>query len=410
MLATQLHDLEARLDSVDTRAARLLRPAPLRLEEIQALLDADTVLLEYAVGRERSYLWTVSSRGIQSFTLAPRAEIEALARRVHEQLAAPLRPARTAAIQGRDADTDLRALSRLVIEPAAAVLTRRIVLVVPGTLSLIPFGALPLDGAGRLIERHEILQVPSAATLQAMRALTAGRPRPRKLAAVFADPVFDRDDPRVRGAASGLRGEQVPSEPRFAGVSLTRLPFSQGEAKAIASLAPTSVETFVGLDATRERALDGRLSDFRFIHFATHGIVNQEVPNLSSLVLSLVDRKGRRRDGFVMLPDVYDLALNADVVVLSGCQTALGRQVRGEGPIGLARAFMYAGVSRVVASLWKVDDLATAELMKRFYRGMLTDGLTPAAALRAAQLELAADRRWASPYFWAPFVLQGDWR
>ena len=168
--------------------------------------------------------------------------------------------------------------------------------------------------------------------------------------------------------------------------------------------------TFLGPDATRERALARSLFDYRFIHFATHGIVNQDVSSLSSLVLSLVDHAGESRDGFVMVPDIYDMTLNADVVVLSGCQTALGKHVRGEGPIGLARAFMYAGVPRVVASLWQVDDFATAELMKRFYRGMLIDELTPAAALRAAQRDLATGRRWASPYFWAPFVLQGDWR
>ncbi len=174
-------------------------------------------------------------------------------------------------------------------------------------------------------------------------------------------------------------------------------------------LSPNAVTTFIGAEATRERALGRALYDYRFLHFATHGIVNHEVSSLSTLVLSLVDGAGRPRDGFVLLPDVYDMTLNADVVVLSGCQTALGKDVRGEGPIGLARAFMYAGAPRVVASLWQVDDLATAELMKRFYRGMLVGGLTPAAALRAAQRELAGTRRWRSPYFWAPFVLQGDW-
>jgi CHAT domain-containing protein len=194
------------------------------------------------------------------------------------------------------------------------------------------------------------------------------------------------------------------------GVELNRLPFSRGEAMAIASLAPKSVATFVGLDAARERAAGPALSEYRFIHFATHAVVNQDVPSLSSIVLSLVDRAGRPRDGFLMLPDIYEMTLNADVVVLSGCQTALGKQVRGEGPIGLARAFMYAGVPRVVASLWPVDDLATAELMKRFYRSMLVDRLTPAAALRAAQRDLATSQRWASPYFWAAFVVQGDWR
>jgi CHAT domain-containing protein len=420
VLGAQLHDLQARIDAADPRPGNFLRPQPLGVEAIQALLDDDTVLLEYALGDQRSYLWVVSAREVRAFTLAPRGAIESLARRVHEQLSrSPVEAARPGS-PVRDEPGDLRTLSRLIVEPAASLLAAaRLVVVLPGALSLVPFGALPSPGDGRdpLIARHEIVQVPSMTTLRAMRGLTAGRPRANKMAVIFADPVFDRQDPRVRRAsARGLRQPTSPardpsrSAARFAGLSLTRLPFSQGEAREIASLVPASMTVFLGLDATRERAVDPGLSDYRLIHFATHGIVNQDVPNLSSIVLSLVDRQGRPRDGFVMLPDVYDMTLNADLVVLSGCQTALGRQVRGEGPVGLARAFMFAGVPRVVASLWKVDDLATAELMKRFYRGVLTDGLTPAAALRAAQRELAGDRRWRSPYFWAPFVLQGDWR
>src|SRR5262249_10159160 len=255
-----------------------------------------------------------------------------------------------------------------------------------------------------------IVQIPSATTLGAMRALTAGRQPAPKVAAVFADPIFDANDPRVPGTSPGHRRDPQVSAPRVAGLSMTRLPFSRSEAQAIATLAPSSVSVFLGFDATRERAVGGALADYRFVHFATHGVVNQTLPSLSSVVLSLVDRSGRPRDGFVMLPDVYDMTLNAEVVVLSGCQTALGKDVVGEGPIGLARGFMYAGVPRVVASLWQVDDLATAELMKRFYRGVLLEKLTPGAALRAAQRQLAATRRWRSPYFWAPFVLQGDWR
>lgn len=261
-----------------------------------------------------------------------------------------------------------------------------------------------------MIAAHEIVQVPSATTLGATRALTTGRARPTKTAAIFADPIFDTSDPRVRRRASASVPTSAPVALRRSGRTLGRLPFSRAEAEAIASLAPRGVTTYLGLDATRDRTVDRALFDYRFIHFATHGIVNQEVPSLSSLVLSQVDGNGRPRDGLVMLPDVYDMTLNADLVVLSGCQTALGRPVRGEGPIGLARAFMYAGVPRVIASLWLVDDLATAELMKRFYRGILVDGLTPAAALRTAQRELASNPRWKSPYFWAPFVLQGDWR
>jgi CHAT domain-containing protein len=127
-------------------------------------------------------------------------------------------------------------------------------------------------------------------------------------------------------------------------------------------------------------------------------------------VLSLVDRSGGRQDGYLRLRDIYNVRLDADLVVLSACQTALGKEVGGEGLIGLTRAFMYAGAPRVVASLWQVNDLATAELMKHFYAGMLQRGLRPAAALRAAQLRMAEDRRWSSPYFWAGFVLEGDWR
>lgn len=411
-LEVQVRDLEAKIDAADPQHATFFRPRPLSVAAVQALLDEDTILLEYALGELRSYLWVVSRTEVRAFTLGTRHEIEALARRVHEQFAR-LPGASGSSVPGRTADRDRHALTRLIIEPAASLLVAKRLVVVPsGALSLIPFGALPgpRDTGEPLIAHHEIVQVPSATTLAAMRVSTAGRTRPGKTAAVFADPIFDAQDPRVRRVSSAAPGKPVQSVPRVAGMALTRLPFSRGEAIAIASLAPKSVTAFIGWNATRERAAGPALSEYRFIHFATHGVVNQEVPSLSSIVLSLVDRAGRPRDGFLMLPDIYDMTLNADVVVLSGCQTALGKPVRGEGPIGLARAFMYAGVPRVVASLWPVDDLATSELMKRFYRRMLVDRLTPASALRAAQRELAATRRWRSPYFWAPFVLQGDWQ
>jgi CHAT domain-containing protein/tetratricopeptide (TPR) repeat protein len=422
-LAIRVRDLEARIDAADPRHATFVSSRPFDVDAIRALLDEDTLLLEYALGDLRSYLWVVSRREIRAFTLAPRATIEALARRVHEGFArAP--SADGAALSRRIADDeDRRALTRFVIEPAASLLgEKRLVVVLTGALSLVPFGALPqpFDVAqGRtgetaevppMLARHEIVQVPSATILGAMRVLTAGRPRPSKTAVIFADPIYDAQDPRVRPASSSARLASGAPAGRMPTLPFARVPFSRSEADAIASLVPSEVTTFVGSEATRERVLGRALADYRFIHFATHGVVNQEVPSLSGLVLSMVDGTGRPRDGLVLLPDVYDMTLNADVVVLSGCQTALGKNVRGEGPIGLARAFMYAGVPRVVASLWPVDDLATAELMKGLYRGMLVNRLPPAAALRAAQRQLAATRRWRSPYFWAPFVLQGDWR
>jgi CHAT domain-containing protein len=175
-------------------------------------------------------------------------------------------------------------------------------------------------------------------------------------------------------------------------------------------LAPTGALLATGFDAGRELAVSGRLSEYRIVHFATHAVLDNQRPELSGVVLSLFDRAGRPRDGFIRLHDVYGLTLNADLAVLSGCQTALGRELPGEGLLGLTRGFMSAGVRAVVASLWPVDDESTSELMARFYRGLLQEGRRPADALRHAQLEMSTTRRWGHPFHWAGFVLQGDWR
>jgi len=170
------------------------------------------------------------------------------------------------------------------------------------------------------------------------------------------------------------------------------------------------VWTAIGFDANREAVLSGRLRDYRAVHFATHAVADTLNPELSGLVLSLVDAGGRQQEGFLGLSDVYELDLGADLVVLSGCRTALGMEVRGEGIMGLTRGFLYAGVPRVVASLWKVQDRTTAELMTRFYRALWRDHLPPAAALREAQRSLRHNSKYRDPYSWAGFVLQGDWR
>ena len=189
------------------------------------------------------------------------------------------------------------------------------------------------------------------------------------------------------------------ARPPHVRAGLVRLPFSRGEAEAIALRAPPGdVYKATDFKASREAATDGTLADYRLVHFATHGVVDAERPALSGLVLSLVDEQGAPRNGYLRLHDIYNMRLNADLVVLSGCDTALGKEIKGEGLIGLTRAFMYAGAPRIVASLWQVSDLATAELMKRFYAGMLQRHLPPAAALRAAQLAMAADPRWSAPY------------
>jgi CHAT domain-containing protein len=166
----------------------------------------------------------------------------------------------------------------------------------------------------------------------------------------------------------------------------------------------------VDFAASKAMAMSPTLRQYRIVHLATHGLLNSEQPELTGLVLSLVDEQGKPQDGFLRLHDVYNLSLEADVVVLSACQTALGKEIKGEGLVGLTRGFMYAGAPRVVASLWEVEDVATARLMKRFYQGMVNQGMRPAAALRAAQISLWKEKRWRSPYYWAGFTFQGEWQ
>jgi len=222
---------------------------------------------------------------------------------------------------------------------------------------------------------------------------------------MFADPVFES------GTASSGDESRI-LEHLATGPHIPRLPYTLREADEIlkAAGAPASSLRAVGRKASREAALDAGLRDYRYIHFATHGFLDTERPSLSALVLSQIDENGRPVDGFLRVNDIYGMRLNADLVVLSACQTGLGKEVRGEGVMGLTRAFMYAGAPRVIVSLWSVNDRATATLMAELYRNMLSRGMRPADALRKAQLKLRKSKDWPSPYYWAAFQLQGDWR
>jgi CHAT domain-containing protein len=283
------------------------------------------------------------------------------------------------------------------------------------------------EGTGApLIAQYALVQAPSASVIAALRERERSAVPSRTLA-VVADPVFaaPADDLRRRltGWLGGRRGAEVSERDRLWQGPLVRslqalgeesfppLPGTRAEAEAILALVPRERRlAALGYRADRDAVLAGALDDYRILHFATHGVVNTEHPDLSGIVLSLVDRSGEPLNGFLRLYDVYRLRLSADLVVLSACRTALGREVRGEGLDGLVRGFFHAGAPLVVASLWDADDRATAELMVRFYRGMLQDGLPPVEALRRAQLSLWRQERWRSPYYWAGFVPQGDWR
>jgi CHAT domain-containing protein len=365
-------------------------------------------LLEYSLGEDQSYLWVVTADSLHSYALPGRAELEALARRAYQELSA-----NNPAAGGKATE----ALGRMVLAPAKDHLSaRRLLIVADGALQYLPFAALSAFNKVPLITAHEIVDLPSASALAALRNEVSERAAAPLQVAVLADPVFNAADPRVAGSlqkSTPFPGtNKLERSVRDAGLlDLDRLPASRSEAMVIYGLAGPGLRLkALDFDASRAMATSPELERYRIVHFASHTLLNSQHPELSGIVLSLVDAQGQPQDGFLQVHEIFNLKLNADLVVLSACQTALGREVHGEGLIGLTRAFMYAGAPRVVSSLWRVPDQATAELMRQFYRYMLVDNLRPAAALRKAQLSIARTRRWALPYYWAGFVLHGEWK
>ena len=500
-LQQEYQQLQEQIRRTSPRYASLKYPQPLTLSEIQQqVLDDDTLLLEYSLGSDRSYLWAVTKTRINSYELPKRADIEALAQSFYQNTGKQKAPERgLGAVPREDSLEVTTQLSQMLLSPVAGQLAgKRLLIVSDGALQYLPFAALPtpdslgkgennqanlspnpspplpnplLQGEGRginlllrgesdsplplqgrgargvrssldknpvpLIVQHEIVNLPSASTLAIIRQDTKGRKLAPKMIAVIADPVFSRDDERLKspggqalvgqaGRLSEGRGGQdahptsqdselsalaLTRSAREAGVTFQRLPFTRQESSRILSLVPsTQSQSAFDFAANRAIATSPELRQFQIVHFATHGILNSQNPELSGVILSLLDEKGTPQNGFLRLNDIFNLNLPAELIVLSACETGLGQNVKGEGLVGLTRGFMYAGAPRVLVSLWSVSDEGTSELMTRFYKKMLEDKLPPAAALRAAQIEMLQNPQWKNPYYWAAFTLQGEWR
>jgi CHAT domain-containing protein len=426
--------------------AAIVQPQPLDVKAIQQqVLDGDTMILEYALGKPRSYLWAITRDAVNGYELPGEEQITQAAQHVLNRLTARSRsvtgetPAQRRARLAA-AETQLpeaaRSLGAMILGPVASQLNRqRLVIVADGALQYIPFAMLPAPDSRRaepLIVAHEIISLPSASTLAVQRRELADRQPAPRMVAVIADPVFSLSDERLKAtvvnapnnqskaAAAATSDEtarllehlaQDAATAPLGGMRIPRLPFTRREAEQIMAVAPpeTSLQA-VDFKANRAIATGGELKAYRYVHFATHGYLDSERPGLSALVLSLIDEQGKPQAGFLRADEIYNLALPAELVVLSACQTGLGKAIKGEGLVGLTRGFMYAGAARVVVSLWSVNDKATAELMAKFYERMLKQGQRPAAALRAAQVEMLRQRSWQSPYYWAAFILQGEWR
>ena len=415
----ELDSVRGRVRAANPRFAELTHPTSLALDELRnRLLDEDVSVLEFWLGERQSYVWVITRQSLRAFRLAARSAIESEAEAFLEKLLAPTRASAAGSVQQRARAEEAliedlrhrgRALGAQILPMEARPLLRKVVAVVgDGPLQRVPFALLDLSGTAPASAVTAYVYLPSMSTLRALRTLPPNQAA-RTSVAVVADPVFHVTDARLPGRtaeAPAATNELVLRAASEAGVSdLRRLPATREEAQSIRALADGASWIALDFAANRKAALEAPWERYSIVHFATHALVNSRHPELSGIVLSLYDAKGRGEDGFLRASDIFNLKMPADLVVLSVCESAVGRDVGAEGPANLARAFFYAGAHRVVASLWPVDDRASVVFMRSFYRGMIERRLAPHDALTAAQRELRETPRWRNPYYWAPIRL-----
>jgi len=460
-LSTEYDQIENQIRAASPRYAALTAPQPLSLSEVQQqVLDDRTALLEYSLGDERSFLWVATQSGVSLFRMPARNAVNQQAQDFRAQLIPPRLQRRIVGIDvaanqtrglglsstppasGADASAFVaasNALYKTAVEPAASTFgDRRLLVVADGALNYIPFEALVTAGGGTdystlpyLIKTNEVVYAPSASVIAVVRKQSS-RPTGRDVLLV-ADPVFNSLDPRASGAAAvsspvadtrglGLQsaltdvaGDQAnaaSSNTQMKGLPLARLNGTHDEALQISRLVTTAggrAEVWEGLKASEDNVESQSIKQYRVVHIATHGLLDAERPQFTGVVLSLIGN--RNSDGFLRTDEIFNLRLGSPLVMLSACETGLGRERRGEGVIGLTRAFMYAGAPTVGVSLWSVADQSTALLMTGFYKRLLTgQGESASSAMRAAQLEMIQNKRYSAPFYWAPFILVGEWR
>lgn len=455
-LQAEYEEIENQIRTASPRYATLTANKPLTVSEVQQnVLDDQTVLVEYALQTDDSYLFAVSKTAVNLFKLPPRASIEKLAMDLRAQLIPSKLQRRIVGIDVAEANRGLgisatpapedvapfvaaaNGLYKVVLQPAAGMIgEKRLMVVADGALNYIPFEVLlkTADGAdfaslGYLVKTNEIIYAPSASVVGAIKQQRTKNASKAML--IIADPVFNSNDARAQkrtaapasdaearglGIASALTDVSGSAPPapagQMEGLPLARLGGTRTEADQISKLAKASggqADVWLDLDANEDNLGARDITKYRVIHVATHGLLDAERPQFTGVVLSLVGNK--THDGFVRTDEVFNLRLGSPLVMLSACETGLGKEKRGEGVMGLTRAFMYAGAPTVGVSLWSVADKSTADLMTDFYKRLLSagEGTTSSSALRGAQLAMISGKRYSAPFYWAPFVLVGDW-
>jgi CHAT domain-containing protein len=406
VLLELLTESVANLNKGNSQEAEAIKnPLPVSLKEVQALCpDKNTVILEYSVGDSSSCLWVITQTAHQLFKLPSRKSLQA---QIEAFRFALLNPDQT----NNDFFTKGGfSLYQKLLQPAQSYLTKKskLVIIPDGILNYLPFEVLLTENRGigsppsyselpYLMKKYPVSYAQSASVLKSLLSEKSGvsqtYPGNRKLVA-FGDPVYDSAND-----SSGTSANKYQ-----------RLECSAKEIENIASLFKKgNADIYLRGDATEENVKrEGELKKFNYVHFATHGFIDESKPDFSSLVLT--QDKNSEEDGFLRATEIFNLNLNADLVVLSACQTGLGKLIRGEGMVGLTRAFMYAGTPSVLVSLWSVKDASTATLMSDFYKNLIKGKLSKTDALRKAQLSMLGNEKFAHPFYWAPFVLVGDWR
>jgi len=455
-LQTEYEEIENQIRTASPRYATLTANKPLSLAEVQQnVLDDHTALVEYSLQSDESYLFVATKDAVSLFKLPGRAAVEKLAMDLRAQLIPSKLQRRIVGIDVAEANRGLgiaaaapedvapfiaasNALYKVVLEPAAGMIgDKRLLVVADGALNYIPFEVLlksadsgDFSSLAYLVKSNEIIYAPSVSVVGAIkqqRTKTASRAM-----LIIADPVFNSADARahkttgapasdaeVRGlgiqsALADVAGSPAPTTANSTveGLPLARLQGTRTEAEQISRLAKASgaqTDVWLDLDANEDNLDTRDVTKYRVIHVATHGLLNAERPQFTGVVLSLVGNK--THDGFVRTDEVFNLRLGSPLVMLSACETGLGKEKRGEGVLGLTRAFMYAGAPTVGVSLWSVADKSTADLMTDFYKRLLStgDATTSSGALRGAQLAMISGKKYSAPFYWAPFVLVGDW-
>lgn len=429
------------------RYASVHYPEPVSVSLIQKnLLDNRTVLLEFLLGKKRSLLWVVSKQKLSVAVLPPRREIE-------EEVVA-YRKTLTQRTSALTLQTSLGEIERhgkqlygSLFKPVENTIpSGSPLLIVPdGNLGYLPFESLVAGSRHTpsgvqplyMLDKFAIAYVPSASALAAIQQANAETQQRTKMLLAFGDPVAvaqtentvvknspaneamrsldtsadtnaEKTASATNAAAPAPSSDAVSSEYAERGFSLSRLPFTREEVLGISKLYPASQrQIYLGEDAREETVKSEKLDAYRYIHFASHGFIDESHPGRSGILFSRVPNSSE--DGVLQMGEIMRLKLSTDLVTLSACSTGLGKLVNGEGVLGLTRAFFYAGARNVTVSLWNVNDSATATLMESFY-GHLNQGLPKSAALRQAKLALLHGKNvtWSHPYFWAPFVLVGE--